>query len=123
VLLFTLLNVEIADYFSEGPRLELRLSSGLAADLTYTIGWAVFAVGLLAAGIALRSRAARAAAIALLSVTVLKGFLHDLARLHGLYRVASFVGLAVSLALVAIVLQRFVLRAPALDDRAPPEAT
>ena len=30
-------------------------------------------------------------------------------RLGGLYRVGSFVGLAVSLALVAVVLQRFVL--------------
>jgi uncharacterized membrane protein len=42
-------------------------------------------------------------------VTVLKAFLHDLARLGGLYRVASFVGLAISLALVAVALQKFVL--------------
>jgi uncharacterized membrane protein len=53
------------------------------------------------------------AALGLLVVTVLKCFLHDLARLTGLYRVASFVGLAVCLALVAIVLQRFVLAKPA----------
>ncbi len=44
-------------------------------------------------------------------MTVLKGFLYDVARLGGLYRVMSFVGLAVCLALVAIVLQRFVLSA------------
>jgi hypothetical protein len=119
-LLFALLNVEIADFFSSGERLELRFSAGLAQDLTYTIAWALFAVGLLAAGVLLRSRAARAAAIALLSATVLKAFLHDLARLHGLYRVASFVGLAASLAVVAVVLQRFVLRPP--EGRPPPEA-
>jgi uncharacterized membrane protein len=65
--------------------------------------------------VVLRTKPPRIAAIALLFVTALKGFLHDLSKLDGLYRVASFVGLAMSLALVAIVLQRFVLRAP--DDR------
>ena len=70
---------------------------------------AILASGLLAAGIVGKSRAARAAALGLLVVTVLKAFLHDLGRLGGLYRVASFVGLAVSLALVAIAIQKFVL--------------
>ncbi len=42
-------------------------------------------------------------------ITILKCFLHDLARLGGLYRVASFVGLAACLAIVALLLQRFVL--------------
>lgn len=112
VLLFLLVNIEIADYFSEGPRIVFRFSAGLAPDLTYTIAWALFAILLLAAGVLLRAKPARFAALALLVVTVLKGFLHDLSKLEGLYRVASFVGLAVSLALVAVVLQRFVLRAP-----------
>ena len=57
-----------------------------------------------------RNRLTRLAAIMLLTATVLKTFLHDLARLDGLYRVASFVGLALSLALVAVILQKFVLR-------------
>jgi uncharacterized membrane protein len=110
VLLFALVNLEIADWFADGPIVRFRLVGGtLAQDLAYTLAWAVFAVALLAAGIAGRSRAARVAAIALLVVTVLKAFLHDLARLGGLYRIASFIGLALSLALVAIVLQKFVL--------------
>ncbi len=121
VLLFALVNIEIADWFSTGRRLVFRFSAGLGQDLTYTIAWAVFAIALLAAGVVLSSRPARAAAIALLSATVLKAFLHDLSRLDGLYRVGSFVGLAVSLALVAVVLQRFVLR-PA-EGRTDPEAT
>ncbi|WP_242395554.1 DUF2339 domain-containing protein [Anaeromyxobacter oryzisoli] len=110
VLLFVLVNLEIADFWSEGPRPVLRLSAGLAPDLTYTIAWAIFALGVLIAGVVLRSRGTRVAAIALLAATVLKAFLHDLARLDGLYRVASFVGLAACLAGVAVVLQRFVLR-------------
>ena len=125
VLLFLLLNIEIADFFSTGSRIEFRFSAGLAQDLTYTIGWALFAIALLVAGVVLATRTARFAAIGLLAGTVLKAFLHDLARLEGLYRVASFVGLAVSLALVAVVLQRFVLRAApepgAAEPRPSPE--
>ena len=109
VLLFLLLNIEIADYFATGPAIIFNFSANLAQDLTYTIGWALFSLALLAAGITLRNRPCRIASIALLTATVAKCFLHDLGRLGGLYRVGSFVGLAVSLALVAIVLQKFVL--------------
>jgi uncharacterized membrane protein len=109
VLLFLLLNIEIADFYATGPTITFHFSANLAQDLTYTIGWALFALGLLAAGILLRNKAPRIASIALLVGTVLKCFLHDLGRLGGLYRVGSFVGLALCLALVAIVLQRFVL--------------
>jgi uncharacterized membrane protein len=116
LLLFLLLNIEIADYFSTGPTLTFSFLSGratLAEGLTYTLGWGIFALGLLVTGIVARSRGTRIAAIALLLGTVLKGFLFDLASLGGLYRVASFVGLAVCLAAVAVLIQRFVLvRAP-----------
>jgi uncharacterized membrane protein len=74
------------------------------------LGWAIFAIVLLAAGIRLENRATRVAAISLLAVTVVKAFLHDTWNLGGLYRVGSLVGLAMSLAAVAVALQRFVLR-------------
>ena len=61
---------------------------------------------LLAAGIYLHNRPARIAAVALIAVTTFKCFLYDLASLGGLYRVASFVGLAISLALVSLALQK-----------------
>ncbi|MBP1602581.1 MAG: rane protein-like protein, partial [Acidobacteria bacterium] len=109
VLLFLLLNIEIADFYSGGPTITFNFSATLAQDLTYTLGWAVFALGLLGAGLLLRSRPGRIAALLLLVATILKCFLHDLGRLGGLYRVGSFVGLAVCLALVALLLQRFVL--------------
>lgn len=112
VLLFLLLNIEIADFFSEGPTLTFGFLSGratLAEGLTYTLGWGIFALALLVTGIAAHSRGARIAAIALLLATVLKGFLLDLAALGGLYRIASFVGLAVCLAAVAVLIQKFVL--------------
>lgn len=109
ILLFLLLNIEIADFYSVGPTLTFNFSAGLAQDLTYTIGWAIFAFAMLTAGIWFHSKAARIAAILLLVVTIAKCFLHDLWRLGGLYRVGSFVGLAICLALVAVILQKFVL--------------
>jgi hypothetical protein len=109
ILLFLLLNIEIADFYAEGPTFALRFGTRLEQDLTYTIGWLVFGLGLLAVGIASRSRGARLTALALVAVTACKGFLYDLSRLGGLYRVASFVGLAMALALVSVALQKFVL--------------
>ncbi len=109
-LLFVLLNLEIADFFAEGrvPSFNV-LSSSLSEGLAYTLSWALFAIALLVAGLLARSRPTRIAAIVLLVVTILKCFLFDLAQLGGLYRVASFVGLAACLAAVALLLQRFVL--------------
>ncbi len=111
VLLFLLVNIEIADFYSPGETITFNFSATLAQDLTYTLAWGLFALGLLVAGIMLQNRPARVAAIILLVATILKCFLHDLSRLGGLYRVGSFVGLAICLALVAIVLQKYVLAA------------
>jgi uncharacterized membrane protein len=121
VLLFLLLNIEIADFYAVGPTITFNFNANLAQDLTYTLGWAVFAIAVLVAGIIARNRAVRLASIILLVITVLKCFLHDLGRLGGLYRVASFVGLAVALALVAVVIQKFVLARdePAVGDLSP----
>jgi hypothetical protein len=120
LLLFFLLNIEIADYFSTGPTLTFNfLSSSLAQDLTYTIGWAAFAIAMLVAGIAFHTRSARLAAIALLVITIFKCFLHDLARLGGLYRIASFLGLALALVMVSVLLQKFVLSRRATAEEVP----
>jgi uncharacterized membrane protein len=119
--LFTLLNLAIADYYQHQP------SSSLARDLTYTFAWTLFAIVMLVAGIVLRTRAGRVAALGLLVVTVLKCFLHDLGELGGLYRVASLFGLAVSLVLVGLVLQKFVIMkrepAPSETSHAPTGTT
>ncbi len=112
ILLFLLLNIEIADFYATGPAVVFRFGATLSQDLTYTIGWLSFGMCLLAAGIYLRSRPARVAAVSLIAVTTFKCFLYDLRSLEGLYRVASFVGLAMSLALVSLALQKFVLSRP-----------
>jgi hypothetical protein len=112
ILLFLLLNLEIADFYSTTGSLTFSFLTGratLAEDLTYTLGWALFAILLFLAGIARPNRVARIAAIVLLLVAVLKGFVHDMAELGGLYRVMSFAGLGLCLALMAVLIQKYVL--------------
>ena len=112
VLLFLLVNIEIADFFSQGTSLTFSFLTGqatLAEDLAYTLAWALFAIALFVAGIVRPYRAVRIAAIVLLLVAVLKGFVHDMARLGGLYRVGSFAGLGICLALMAVLIQKYVL--------------
>jgi hypothetical protein len=109
ILLFLLLNIEIADFYATGPGIMLSFGASIQQDLTYTIGWLLFGLAMLACGIALKARAARIASVALITVTTFKCFLYDFRSLGGLYRVAAFVGLAISLALVSLALQKFVL--------------
>lgn len=109
VLAFLLLNIEIADYFTApGARsLAFRFSGHFGRDMTYTIGWALFALVLLIGGIWKQSRAARYAAIALLLVALLKLFFHDLKRLEALYRIGALFGVAVIAIVASFAYQRF----------------
>jgi uncharacterized membrane protein len=110
ILLFILLNIEIADFYASGPEITFQFGVSLAQDLTYTIGWLIFGMLLMTATIYLHNRPGRIASISVIAVTAFKAFLYDMRSLGGLYRVVSLVGLAISLALVALALQRFVLR-------------
>jgi len=108
VLAFLLLNIEIADYFSAlGSTMTFQISGNDARDMTYSIGWALFALGVLVVGIMRRLPAARYAAIGLLCVTLLKLFLHDLAHLGPLYRIGAFVSVAVIAMLALFAYFRF----------------
>jgi len=111
ILLFLLLNIEIADFYATGPEITFRFGVSIAQDLTYTLGWLIFGLGLLAAGIYLHNRPGRMTAVAMIAITTFKAFLYDMGSLEGLPQVASFVGLAISLSLVALALQKFVLQA------------
>jgi hypothetical protein len=108
VLAFLLVNIEIADYFSEpGSTLTFQFSGNFARDMTYSIAWSVFALVLLVAGIARRIRPPRYAGLGLLSVTILKLFFHDLASLDQLYRIGAFVAVAAIAMLASFAYQRF----------------
>jgi uncharacterized membrane protein len=121
ILLFILLNIEIADYFTlPGSRaLTFQFSGNFARDMCYTIGWALFALGLLGAGIWRRQQGVRYAAIALLSAALLKLFFHDLARLEALYRIGALFAVAVIAILASFAYQRFL---PSNEESDPPPA-
>ena len=108
------MNIEIADYFSEGTRTTFELFGGglsrekqLGRDMTYSLASAAFAFVLLVVGFKRRVSAARRAGMALLVVTLLKLFCHDLWQLGGLYRVAALGGLFVVLMLASMFYQKF----------------
>lgn len=113
---FAWINLAVLDWFAEGYTLTVSLDRMPARDLSFSISWAVYAVMLLAVGMARRIKGLRYLSLALLIVTIGKVFLYDLGHLEDLYRVASLVGLALSLFLVSLAYQRFVFRRP---DNAP----
>ncbi|MBI4585507.1 MAG: DUF2339 domain-containing protein [Planctomycetes bacterium] len=111
VLAFLLLNLEIVDYFSEGPVLRFELSNNLGQNMTYTIAWSVFAFILLLAGMVKRIGAARYASLGLYGVILVKLFFYDLRQLEQLYRIAAFIAVAVILIVASFAYQRFLAAA------------
>ena len=107
VLFFVLINVEIADYFSQGAYLAFDSTPRLERDLAYSIAWSLYSLLLLGIGIWRGIKGLRVASLAFLMVTVGKAFLYDLSALEGIYRVLSFLGLGTALIVVSLLYQRF----------------
>jgi uncharacterized membrane protein len=120
ILAFFLLNIEIADFFSApGQRvLTFKFSGHFGRDMTYTIAWALFALSLLLMSIWKQARVGRWAALALLSVALIKLFFHDLARLGALHRIGALLAVAIIATLASFAYQRFL---PANEKPPPPK--
>jgi len=119
ILLFLLVNIEIANYFTApgSPVLTFEFSGNFARDMSYSIAWALFALLLLVIGISKRNAAVRYSSLGLLGVTVLKLFLHDLSELDQLYRIGAFIAVAIIAILASFLYQRFLAIPP--DDTVP----
>lgn len=107
MLAFILLNIEIADFFGNSQYLEFEFSGNFARDMTYSIAWALFALGLLIVGIRQKVKTIRYTSLGLLCVTLAKLFLHDLSQLNQLYRIGAFIGVAIILIFCSWLYQRF----------------
>jgi uncharacterized membrane protein len=109
ILLFLLLNIEIADAFTPpGSRsIVLEFSGNFGRDMTYSISWGLFALALLGIGFGMRSKYTRYAGIGLLAVTLLKLFFHDLAQLDSLYRIGALIVVALTALAASFLYQRF----------------
>jgi hypothetical protein len=109
-VVFLWINIEVSNHFAEGERFRLAFGDRAALDLSLSIAWAIYAIVLLFIGMARKSGILRWVSLILLLATIGKLFLVDLTDLRGLYRVGSFLGLAISLLAVSWLYQRFVFR-------------
>ncbi|RYD24248.1 MAG: DUF2339 domain-containing protein [Verrucomicrobiaceae bacterium] len=109
VLLFLLLNIEIADFFTApGSRyVAFEFGGNFARDMTYSIAWGLFSLALLGIGFRSGSKHARFTAIALLVLTLVKVFLHDLAAIQNIFRIGALVGVAIIAFIASFLYQRF----------------
>jgi hypothetical protein len=109
ILLFLLLNIEIADAFTPpGSRsIVFEFSGNFGRDMTYSIAWGLFALSLLGIGFGMRSKHTRYVGIGLLVVTLLKLFFHDLAMLDSVYRIGALIVVALTALAASFLYQRF----------------
>jgi uncharacterized membrane protein len=123
-LLFGLCTAETRALFDERVRVsraagdpDAALLAGRQSGLALSVLWTVFATGLLASGLALRSRALFYAAYALFGVTAFKVVMVDLATMPTLYRMLSFLALGVLLLAGAWLNLRFRERLMVAENR------
>ncbi|MDO8351843.1 MAG: DUF2339 domain-containing protein [Aestuariivirga sp.] len=91
----------------QGPFM-VAWSLSIAESYAYSAVWLMSALTLFGAGIKLRRQYIRYAGLAVIVLVVLKVFLWDMSSLEGLYRIASFIGLGLSLVGIGWLYQRFV---------------
>jgi uncharacterized membrane protein len=114
VLVFVYLTLEARHLF-QGSLISLShdRTPGNAEIYTYSAVWIVYSLALLAVGILRGSGVVRHASLAVLIVAVVKVFLYDASDLTGLFRVASFLGLGLTLIGIGYIYRRFVSAPPA----------
>jgi uncharacterized membrane protein len=97
----------------QGEIIEFGVPGKLMSDAEsygYSLIWLLYGGSILVLALWRRIPALRHAAAAIVLVVVLKVFLVDAAGLTGLYRVASFLGLGVTLLGLGWLYQRYVLK-------------
>ena len=110
LIIFALINLEIADYYSAGRYLEFQWERRYDRDLTTSVAWGLYALVLLVVGMWRMIKPLRFISLGFMLLTIGKVFLYDLSSLTGIHRILSFLGLAVALIAVSLLYQRFVFR-------------
>jgi uncharacterized membrane protein len=120
-MMLVYLSLEVRTIFT-GPVLTIRHVSD-AEDYAYSAIWLAFGVALLIAGLLLKSQPARLASAAVVTLTVAKVFLHDLAGVQGIFRALSFIGLGLVLMGIGWLYQRLLFPARARPSAPTPEVS
>lgn len=112
VLVFLLLNIEIADFFTQpGERfISIRWGGDFARSMTFSIAWALYALVLLIIGFCVDAKGARYAGIGMMGLTMLKLFFHDLANIGSIYRIGALIVVALIALGASFLYQRFYAR-------------
>ena len=100
-LVMFLLTLEAADRF------HLAGSEEHMRQLSYSLIWAVYAIGMVIAGLQRRYRPVRLMALGVLAATIAKVFFFDLSFLTGAYRILSFLALGAILVAVSFLYQKY----------------
>jgi uncharacterized membrane protein len=106
-LMLLWLSLETRHWF-QGAVLTMWRSTSNAETYTLSAVWLVFALVLWGIGAVRHQQLYRYGALATVLLAALKVFLFDMADLDGLYRVASFLGLGLSLVSIGLLYQRFI---------------
>jgi uncharacterized membrane protein len=120
VLLFVFFSLQVTQ-LHQGSRLSLSAVTQ-AESYSYSLVWLVYAGALLAIALYRNLQSLRYASLAVLSLAIGKVFLVDMAHLTGLFRVASFFGLGLSLIAIGTFYHRYVFTPPpqGTANTAPP---
>jgi uncharacterized membrane protein len=116
------LSLEAAGFYNSwGESLGLGVDTGNAIQMTLSVIWTLYAIGLMVAGFIRKNRPLRLMAIVIFAVTIVKVFLFDLANLDTIYRIISFIVLGALLVVVSYLYQshkdRIFGQPPAQQDK------
>lgn len=107
VLLFALMNIEIAHYFAEDGKLQFNFSGEFAEAVTYTLAWALYGAAACAVSFFNKSKILGKCGVIIICAALVKLALTDLWKLDTLYRICGVFGMAVLLIAVAFMFQKY----------------
>jgi len=118
ILIFALINLEIADWYSPDRYISWSWEQDYGPNLTMSLAWGLYALVLLVVGMWRKIKPLRFISLGFMLLTIGKVFLYDLSSLTGMPRILSFLGLAVALIAVSLLYQRFVFRKETQNENA-----
>jgi uncharacterized membrane protein len=118
-LLFVYATLSVRRLF-QGEHIAWWGGMGQLETYAYSALWLAMGVGLLVAGVSLRSQMLRIASAVLVAVAVAKVFIFDMSQLEGVLRALSFIGLGAVLIGIGLFYQKLLTRAARQDAVAAP---
>ncbi len=108
ILLFFLVNIEIANYFStNGELLKFNFFGDFAATITYTIAWTLYGAATCLIAFCNKHKTLLKIGVAIMMVSIVKLFLFDLWSLGILYRIIGLFAMAGILFGISFIFQKF----------------